>query len=118
MADGGVERHGEYAAFITGARQHLNPAELRIAVFDDFRESAVDELRRLEAFLAIPPHAYDPEVLSTPVNMTPWPSIPPAFLKACRPLVDRELEALARSGEAVPAPWLRDRREGGELIGG
>ena len=116
MEDGGVDRHGEYAAFIAGARQHLDPSELRIAVFDDFRESAIDELRRLEAFLAIAPLDYDPDVLSTPVNMTPWPSIPPTFLEASRPLVERELAALARSGEVVPTAWLRDHRDGGALI--
>ena len=98
-------RAGEYAETIGTLRKALHSNEYLILYLDDFGTDPLGEIRRIEQFLDLSPHAYNGKALNSKVNTTEPNSIPSALMPVATKILDRELEQLDRLGIHVPASW-------------
>ena len=90
--------HGCYSAFIETARRHLTKNELLVIRFEELHADPTAGLARIEDFLGIAHHAYDPEQLAKKIYTTRRLGIPKSFRTACQPLIAEELDRLDQLG--------------------
>lgn len=97
--------HGQYYRFIEMAQSVLEPHEFLVLPIEDCRADPLAAVRKIEAFLDLPPATYDPASLKANVFPSRLLMKPEAFQRACLPLVERDCADLDRLGVAYPETY-------------
>jgi|SRR5690606_13833773 len=97
--------HTDYAAAIRRMRAALPAGTLQTGFHHSMKDAPLDFIRRIEAFLGLPPHDYPPALLERQVNVTPELPMPPGMVAAIAPAINRLVSELEDLGIGVPESW-------------